>query len=252
MKEINNFDKIFPPQYPIVFLHAHPDDEVFLSAGIINKLIKLKRKCIIIFCAAAIVKDETLTVIRQKEAKIACKILGLDSILFLKYCEPQYVYKNTSPFCKEKKYDICLHLIEIIKKNKIPYPFILVSYDKNGGYGNIDHSKINKIGKMFHKQFKKYVYNYFEITINRDNVKLWLHNVQDSYPSNLIPKLSYWSNNFGLKESEIRFFYKLTPEELYDKRKAFFAHTSGIPIDEFPLTNSMDDFYKLFGYEYLA
>jgi LmbE family N-acetylglucosaminyl deacetylase len=252
MEKINNFDKLFPTNIPIIFLHAHPDDEVFLSAGLIENLSKIKRDCMIIFCAASIVKNIDLTIIRQKEALRACKLLGVESIFFLNYCEPQYAKYNAITFLKEKDCKICEHIIEVIKRTGVSTPFILISYDNNGGYGNADHIKLNKIGKLFKQKFSNEIYDYFEITINRDKINFWLSKVQKKYPKNQLPKLSYWSNNFGLTDNQINFYYELNKKQLENKRKAFKIHKSQMPPNEFPLTLNKKDFFTIFGSEYLA
>ena len=41
MKNITsyNIDSLFPKDYEVFFFHAHPDDETFLNAGILQHLL---------------------------------------------------------------------------------------------------------------------------------------------------------------------------------------------------------------------
>src|SRR3990167_4637005 len=97
MKEINNnFERIFPKENTIVMLHAHADDESFLSAGIINEFIMRNYSILLIYLATGIVVGEEKTSIRQKELFQALELLGVKNVEFLKYCEPKYA-ENGKP-----------------------------------------------------------------------------------------------------------------------------------------------------------
>lgn len=252
MDNLNNLiDTIFPPVYSVVFLHAHPDDESFLSAGLLNELAIRGRKCIIMFGAAAIVYNQEQTFVRQKEATDACNILGITSIIFLDFCEPKYSGKETLPLIEQKIEKISKNILTALHKNNVQTPFILISYDKNGGYGNVDHQIIHTVGRYFQKKNKKLAPFLFEITINRDKVIKWLKNAQNRLSLKLIPKLSYWSPEFGLSEKEIQLQYQLTDRQIELKCKALCIHKSQIIPELFPVALEYNDFVDLFGNEFL-
>src|SRR3989338_635372 len=103
MNELNLLsDSVFPGGYPVVFFHAHPDDEAFLSAGLINELIKSGRECLVLYGAAAIVDGVEKTALRQSEAKKSCELLSISSALFLEFCEPKYSQKDALPLINQK------------------------------------------------------------------------------------------------------------------------------------------------------
>lgn len=250
MKSLNlNMEKSFPKDLPIVFLHAHPDDEAFLSAGIIHTLIKQQRKCLIIFTAAAIVKKQMKTKIRQKEAHQASKALGSFETAYLRYCEPKYEgLSDSHPFCKAKANDIVLDIYSTIV-SFTSQKVILFSYDKNGGYGNKDHIILHKATHELKSTFLNLLHAVYEVTINRDHLELWLKNIAQNSPEKL-PKLSYWRKDFGLKEKEISHVYELSNNEIILKRKALSIHSSQIRENEFPLNLNKKEFREVFGREY--
>ncbi len=211
--------ELFPVGHTIAFLHAHADDESFLSAGLINELIQLDRRCVVVYAATSIVLGQEKTVVRQQEALKACSILGLTSILHLDFCEPKYFGKSVSRLIDQKVENISQNLYEVLLDN-IKEPIILISYDKNGGYGNPDHKVVHKVGRYLKKKYKNLVPFLYEITINREMVSKWLDSAKNRLDSKSIPKLSFWSTEFGLSSDEITHYYELTEYQLKLKYKA--------------------------------
>lgn len=252
MIKINSLiDKIFPLGYTVVFLHAHPDDESFLTAGLINELIIRGRKCIILFGAAAIIEDEIKTIIRQDEAICAAKVLQADTPLFLKFCELKYSEDIALPLVKQNIQDISKEIWKSLFKNNINGPFILVSYDINGGYGNVEHKIINLVGRDFYKRYVSSVKALFEITISREKINKWLEGARNRINNKSLPKISYWSDEFGLSTREINYYYELKREQITLKRKSLAAHKSQNIFSEFPLSLGEKDFNEVFGQEFL-
>lgn len=246
-----NIDYLFPKGYPIVFLHAHPDDESFLGAGLIQELLQLERECILIYGAASLVQHQPKTIIRQEEARIAADILGNPSVIYLNYCEPHYSGVNDLPLIYQDIGEMAQELRKILDVNGIIKPFILISYDKNGGYGNQDHRVIHAIGREFLGQNSSILPIMLEITINRDRVKEWFNNSKVKLNPKLLPDLSYWSDDFGLPSNKITYCYTLSDAQLLNKRKALAAHNSQMDQKEFPLCLGKDDFKDFFGKEWL-
>lgn len=246
-----NFDKVFPNSFPIIFFHAHPDDESFLSAGLLNELVTRGRKCIVVFAAAAIVDEDGRTFIRQREANDACRILGVDLILYLDFCETKFSQETALPLVCQSITDMSDNLFSILLKNNVNSPFVFVSYDKNGGYGNKDHKIIHMASKDFREKHIDSVAHLLEVTINRDKVIRWLSDASKRLSTEFLPKLSYWVENFGLSEKEIDYQYQLTEHQLVLKREALSKHKSQMFVGEFPLSLSDSDFREVFGYEYL-
>lgn len=242
-------DKYFPANLPIVFLHAHPDDEAFLSAGLINELVGHNRECYLIYCAASLVTGEDKTFIRQAEAKATNSLLRLPAPIYLEYCESKYTQREAKPLYLQNDDDIANSILNRINQY-INGPFCLVSYDKNGGYGNKDHIKVNKAAHILKNKNNKDV-TLYEITINRDRITKWLNNASQRLDEFSLPKLSYWSECFGLSEKEIDLYFELSKAQLALKKKALAANVSQLVPDLFPMNLELKDFKEVFGNEYL-
>jgi len=251
MLKINNkFNKYFPKKYPVFFIHTHPDDESFLSAGLINKIIKNGNQCIIIYTSASKIAEIRKTKIRQQEAINACKILGSPGVEFLNYCDFKYNDLKVATILNKKSDIIERDMFSIINKyteNK----FILFIYDKNGGYGNIEHKKNYKIGMSFFSKNTDKILKLYLLTINRDVIKKWFKKNKSILNKKDLPDLSYWSKKFGLTTKEIDYYYELDNHDIKRKKMALIEHKTQIKKDEFPISLKPKDFTNIFGREYI-
>lgn len=244
----DNLEKYFCRNVPIIFLHAHPDDESFLSAGMIKRL-SMNNDVHIIYCAASLVTNEDRAIIRQKEAKKACELLGIKAIKYLNYCEPKYTSEDANPFNIQNPKDVATAILKMLEDLNVREKLILVSYDENGGYGNKDHVILNKAGRILKEILEDKVVLY-EVSINRDAMLRWLSEAKNRLSENELPQLSYWSDNFGLKESELDFYYELSNEELDIKKQSLLKHKSQIKKELFPISLNDNDFENVFGKEW--
>lgn len=250
MKEINHsYKRIFPKENAIVMLHAHADDESFLSAGIINRFVSHNYNVLLIYLATGLIEEEKRTTIRRNELAEALKILGIKNVEFLEYCEPKYT-KYGKPLFLQSTRDIVSRIRTIIEKKEIKH-YTLFSYDKNGGYGNKDHLMVHKTGRLLFENSSP-LSLLFETTIPRDVYLDWFKKNKNKVPESYLPKLNYWSSEFGLKNEEIHYSYLLNSKEIKLKREALSKHVSQIRSTEFPLSLTKTDFIKLFGREYFA
>lgn len=250
MKEVNsNFEKVFPKENTIIMLHAHADDESFLSAGIINEFIVRNYDVLLIYLAAGLIGEEEMTTIRRKELAESLNILGVRNVEFLEYCEPKYK-KNGKPLYLQPTKEVSDKIRIIIEKGGIKH-YTLFSYDKNGGYGNKDHLIVHKVGRLL---FKNSLQSnlLFETTIPREIYLHWLQKNKNSVSEFYLPKLSYWSIKFGLENKKIDYLYLLNFMQIKLKKEALSRHISQIKRSEFPLSLTDADFIELFGKEYFA
>ena len=159
MKIINgkNFSEFLDKNIPTIILQAHCDDESFLSGGLISEVTSKGYKVYLVYFASAIVKDEVKTVIRQNELNKACDILKIKNLFFLDYCEPKYDSNVASPLFLQTENKILKNLEEKIG-TLVNDKFNIISYDKNGGYGNSDHIIVHKIGRRILKKAKYMVH----------------------------------------------------------------------------------------------
>ena len=152
MNNVSDHIETYFLSHTAVFLHAHPDDESFLSAGLINQLVSLKRNCFVVYCAASLVDGMSETVVRQREAFKACSLLGINPPIFLGFCDAKYAKNHARPLINQNVGYASGNLWENIEVKKVKLPICLVSYDQNGGYGNHDHRVVHAIGRSVQKE----------------------------------------------------------------------------------------------------
>lgn len=238
--------ELFPADNVIVFLNAHPDDETFLSSGLISELSQENRDIYLIYCAAAKVENKKTTNERQKETRAIFKQLNPDNIIFLDFCDSCF---NTSNNFFKAKIDK-LEQIITANLNLITKPIILVSYDENGGYGHIDHLQVHKLGRYLALKNKK-IKKLYEVTINRDTFEQWISENSNKLEEKYLPQVQYWSKIYGTSEKDIDYRYILSEQKINIKKQNLSLYKTQISSSEFPLNLQDDDFSKLFGKEYL-
>ncbi len=251
MKKINdNLNRYFPREYPVFFIHTHPDDESFLSAGLIKKIINNGNKCIVIYTSASIIKNVKITIIRQKEAISACKVLGTPIVEFLNYCDRKYTHLQVPTILNKELNFITDDILKVVNKYSGD-KYILFIYDKNGGYGNIEHKKNHEIGLSLLEKDKKRIFNLSILTINRNTIKKWIKQNTKLLNKKDLPDLSYWSKDFGLESREIDYYIDLDEDELERKRRALMKHKTQMKKGEFPVSLKPKSFKEMFGREYI-
>ena len=131
-----------PAKTHLLIIVAHPDDESFLFAGTSLKFRKAGKNVAVI-CAtrgekgnsrlAKPVAEKQLANQRERELRLACKILGIKSVKFLGYRDGRLVNEN---FGK---------LVRVIAKriDKIQ-PEIIATFGNEGTTGHNDHITIGK------------------------------------------------------------------------------------------------------------
>lgn len=243
--QIKSIETIFQINNPVYFLNAHPDDETFLSGGLINELSR-KTKVILIYLAAGLLIDKPITLIRQNECMKAARLLGAEEVYFLDYCDKKYANTTHKALFFQNVSEVANNIVSIIGNLKSPFSFI--SYDKNGGYGHSDHIIVHRVGRHVAAIKRNLVLE--EITMNRDKIIKWL-NYSKGLGENLMPKTSYWSQDFWFNENNITSVFKLTREQLILKREAFSKYHSQMVQNEFPLALPEADFSNFFDEEFL-
>ena len=242
MIQLQNFDfeLEFPSGVEICVLHAHPDDEAFLNAGIIQKFVKTGRKVRVLYTAAMPQIRFPRTLQRAWEAYRATRALGVAKMNFLPNVD--LPYRKDNGFALEFLTEY--FLLKFWNPNR---KLVLFSYDEQGGYGHPDHINVHQLAKAIQAHTNCALW---ESTINRDLVSRWLE-VESKQPEPSLPNRRYWIRDFGLEESQISHFYPLTRQEIERKREALAMHKSQTDPKQFPLALTDTDFSHLFGIEYL-
>ena len=233
----------------VVFMHAHPDDEAFLTGGTISLLGTYGVSCHVIYLAAGLVPKTKLTNVRRAEAEAANSLLRTKSTAYLDYTEPRYVSDSSVSLIGANADDIFHDISKLLLLASEGRPYILVGYDKNGGYGNTDHKIVHRVGSRICETGPEKMLHYYEATINRDKYNELLNEKSGSEDAHL-PDLRYWANEYGTMQAGITHKVDLSKEALIAKRGALECHASQMNDQTFPLSLGQQDFKRFFGEEF--
>ncbi|HLD11490.1 MAG TPA: PIG-L family deacetylase [Patescibacteria group bacterium] len=126
-----------------LFVFAHPDDESFMSAGLIVRLRKEGWEVVVV-CATRGEEGQIgdlpegnrkrLGVIREREFRQAAVVLGVDRCVL-------FPYRDMSlPRVDQKK--LTQEIFEIMREVR---PSLVVTFDEYGLYGHPDHRAIHRV-----------------------------------------------------------------------------------------------------------
>ncbi|HLJ67410.1 MAG TPA: PIG-L family deacetylase, partial [Chloroflexota bacterium] len=142
----------------LMVVHAHPDDEVFSTGGIIAKYARAGDRVVVVYGThgeAGEMHDPDLDpddatprlgAIREQEARRACALLGTEDVYFLGYRDSgmKDTEANQDPanFMNAPMDEAVDRLLAIMREME---PDVIVTYDENGGYGHPDHIMTHRV-----------------------------------------------------------------------------------------------------------
>jgi LmbE family N-acetylglucosaminyl deacetylase len=142
----------------LMVVHAHPDDEVFSTGGILALYASRGYRTTVVYGTngeAGEMHDpdrdpnealSQLGTIRPEEARQACSILGVSDVVFLGYRDSgmKDSEENANPenFMNAPLDEAVSRLLEVIREK---HPQVIVTYDEHGGYGHPDHLQTNRV-----------------------------------------------------------------------------------------------------------
>lgn len=146
------------PKRCLMAVHAHPDDEVFSTGGILAKSAQAGDRVVVVYCTngeagemhdADLVPEEAmprLGEIRIAEARRACALLGVSEVFFLGFRDSgmKDTAENAHPdaFANAELDEAVLRLVAIMRETQ---PQVVIAYDEGGGYGHPDHIMAHRI-----------------------------------------------------------------------------------------------------------
>ncbi|EME21849.1 PIG-L family deacetylase [Rhodococcus triatomae] len=163
----------------LVCFHAHPDDEVFITGGVIRAASDAGHRVVLVTAtdgALGEVPDgllepgETLAHRRLAELDASADALGVHRVVPLHYRDSGMAgtADNAHPdaFCNVDVDVAAARLAEVLSEEGAD---VVTIYDENGGYGHPDHVQVHRVGvRAAELAGVKRVY---EAAVNRDHMK---------------------------------------------------------------------------------
>ena len=133
----------------VVAFHAHPDDEVVLTGGTLARTAAAGHRVVIVTATDGRVHDEDDSD-RLAELRLSASILGAHRVECLGYADSGYgpLFHPDPPgrvrFGRADVDEAAGRLAAILRDEDAD---LLLSYQRNGGYGHRDHVQVHHVGK---------------------------------------------------------------------------------------------------------
>lgn len=228
-------------------VHAHPDDEVFRTAGIYARYAAAGDHVVAVYATRG-EEGEThgldlgaeeakarLPEIREREVRDACALLGVRDVRFLGYRDSGmtgWESNNPAAFMNVPVNEAAGQLLAIMRETR---PQVVVTYDEqgDGGYGHPDHIMANSVTvaafqrahcedwgpqKLYYTASSRESFRQYVDVLRRYGMQIpWVREDFDF-------------DEHGLPEAEITAHIDIRPYALLKKR-ALAVHRSQIPSD---------------------
>jgi LmbE family N-acetylglucosaminyl deacetylase len=142
----------------LLTFHAHPDDEVIATGGILARYAEAGEQVVVVTATDGAEGEihnyddpeslrERLAYIRADEVAVALDVLGVKHHEFLGYRDSGMMGTdpNSHPlaFWQADLFEATRRLVTLIRKYQ---PEVMVIYDPFGGYGHPDHIQVHRVG----------------------------------------------------------------------------------------------------------
>jgi LmbE family N-acetylglucosaminyl deacetylase len=144
--------------YTLVAFHAHPDDEALLTSGTLARAAAEGHRVVLVvatdgdlgLASEAYAADGGLGARRLEELRRSASALGAARVVYLGYADsglgPELPPDPPGRvrFVRASLDEAATRLADILREEQAD---ILVSYDRNGGYGHRDHVRVHHVGE---------------------------------------------------------------------------------------------------------
>jgi LmbE family N-acetylglucosaminyl deacetylase len=133
----------------IVAFHAHPDDEVLLTGGTIARLAAEGHRVIIVVACDGDVLANPGKGRRLEELRASAAILGADKAVHLGYADSGHgpvLFEDPPGRTRFARADIVEAAGKLAALLTEEHADLLLSYDRQGGYGHRDHVRVHQVG----------------------------------------------------------------------------------------------------------
>lgn len=140
-------------QLSLMGVYAHPDDEQGVSgsmrkysqSGVRTTLVCATRGEAGEIAPGVDATPENLGCVREQEMRCAARIIGVDNLYFLDYCdsgmEGTPINQDPLSFHQAPLFEVAGKLTRLVRREK---PQVITTFDPWGGYGHPDHIKIHR------------------------------------------------------------------------------------------------------------
>lgn len=143
------------PMATLVSFHAHPDDEVIATGGLLARASAEGNRVVLVVATAGeygevpddLGPGETLADRRRAETAAAAEVLGVDRIVWLGYTDSGMTgwAQNDEPtsFWQADVDEAAQRLATVLRDERAD---VLTIYDWHGNYGHPDHIQVHRVG----------------------------------------------------------------------------------------------------------
>lgn len=128
--------------------HAHPDDEALLTGGTLARAAADGHRVVLV---VATIGMRGADAPRWAELEASARVLGVARVVHLGYAGSGHgaiLYPDPPGwvrFVRASTGEAAARLVAILREEGAS---VLLSYDRNGGYGHRDHVKVHEVGRL--------------------------------------------------------------------------------------------------------
>lgn len=226
----------------LVCFHAHPDDEVFLTGGVIRQASDSGHRVVLVTATDGALGEapegmlgpgESLAARRHTELDESAAALGVHRVVRLHYRDSGMAgtTDNSHPdaFCNVDVEAAAARLAAVFEEE---HADVVTIYDPHGGYGHPDHVQVHRVGVR--AAALAGVDRVYEAAINRDHLKRMITANPAWAEENDGPDMDH----LGLPEDQITTVVDVSGQ-IEAKRAAMLAHATQVgdfgPFLQMPL-----------------
>ncbi|HUJ08178.1 MAG TPA: PIG-L family deacetylase [Streptosporangiaceae bacterium] len=137
----------------VVAFHAHPDDEVLLTGGTLARLAAEGHRVVVVVATDGFMgpADAPGYGTRLAELRASAAALGVARVEHLGYADSGHgpvLYPDPPDRARFARADVGGAAGKLAGLLRDEHADLLLSYDRNGGYGHRDHVKVHEVGAL--------------------------------------------------------------------------------------------------------
>lgn len=236
---------------PVVFIHAHPDDEAIFTGGTMAMLAAAATPVVLLTLTSGELGTpepgfEDLGARRRAETIEACQTLGVDDVRFCGWPDSGLYGENPDGLCRAPLDAVVSRIVAELEP--LGPVAALVGYDDHGIYGHPDHLVVHHATHAAAEALG--VRTVYEATVDREYLHfVETHVVVDAGLGERPIGRGLASTDLGSPTLEID--CAIDVHQVIDaKRAALAAHTSQLPADAPVFELGQANFAAVYGWEW--